>query len=139
MTAPASPVIGTAYLREAIADEATLARLLGWTNLEVPNAPNDASVVWGRAPNSTPTWPGAEGRSFVPRWRRANDAFELITLCSLHISTFSNSVRVACGVDDAECGAEFVDHPSAEYALRYAICQVAIKYLTRLKSSKRGP
>lgn len=123
------------YLVEAINDEATLAKLLGWT---VSNAP----ITY------TPTvyLKGSRGRSFarsvgmamapgmmvfMPQWRRSNDAFELIARCNLNLVTCDKRVAVEAGTSgDFVAVAEVSEHPTKENAIRYAMCKAAIAYLT---------
>ncbi len=126
------------YLRDAIADEVTLANLLGYRNLEIPLAPESRSVLWGVAADFKAEWPGQLGRSMLPKWRRGNDCFELIAICNLCIVTCDARVSVGAGAGKAFTGhAEVSQHPSKDDAIRFAMCKAAIAYLQAESSTTK--
>jgi len=120
------------YLRDAIADEALIAKLLGYRALEVPNVfVNANAVIWGVRPDFKLEWQGQTGRSFLPQWRRTWDgAGELIVRCELTIVQHPAGVIVEHPYYDGEVQATYFAHPSKDDAIRFAMCKAAIAYLT---------
>ena len=137
MTALASP----AYVAEQIADELTLARLMGYRKLEPPSAGALNPTIWGIAADFKPDWPGADGRAWLPKWRRSWAAVgELIGVCKIGVSPGDVSAS-ASYVDSEGALIHFrelhVYHPTADDAIRAAMCKAAIAYLTA-QSKERG-
>lgn len=125
-----------AYLREAIADEVALANLLGYRNIEVPCDPIAKSILWGIRKDFKPDWPGQTGRTFLPKWRRSHECFELIGICNLCIVTCDARVSVGAGAGKAFTGhAEVSQHPSKDHAIWFAMCKAAIAYLSNESST----
>lgn len=121
-----------AYLAEAIADELALAKLLGFIRLEVPSATDPKPLIWGVHKDFRPEWEGAQGRAWLPRWRRSWDgAGELIARCNLSVMPGGTCVVVEQAYDGGDMfDTSFSSHPTKDDAFRYAICKAAIEYLT---------
>ena len=117
------------YLAEAIADEAMIARLLGWTNQEVPTVTTKNPFLWSTPPGYVPEWPGASGRTFLPKWRRSwEGAGQLIAQFAIDIN--QESVGGIARIPGYARSFRFAKHPSRDDALRAAICKAAIAHLT---------
>lgn len=138
MTALASPV--SAYLADQIADELTLARLLGYK----PEAPHEIKpncTIWASKGTAFASFSGPGTRSndkvWLPKWRRTNDAFELIALCEMMVSCTQRSVSVMCPGMALQF-ASFAEHSTKDDAIRAAMCKAAIAYLQAKQSKERG-
>lgn len=129
MTLLATPAVSEAYLADQIADEMKIAQMLGYRCLERPTAiAGSPCVIWGIRGDFKPLWPGSNGRSFLPAWRRTwGAAGELIAMCNMNMVVCDKRVAVRAGALVTQ--AEVADHPSKDDAIRYAICKVAIAYL----------
>lgn len=128
MTALApSPV--SAYLAEQISDELTLLPLLGWKNVQAPREITPNCWITGTHLLAN----GHAGRNagtFCPRFRRTNDAFELIGPCQIHIAHGQGWVQAtAPGIGSYLIDPD--DHPTKDDAIRAAMCKAAIAYLSK--------
>ena len=136
------------YLADQIADEMTIARLLGYRKLEpvIPTVGNP-NTIWGVAPDFKPEWEGATGRGMLPQWRRSwAGAGELIARYNINVAQRGAEVPELGGVTiEAHCRIsesdlsyfEFVaDHQTKEAAIWAAVCKAAIAYLSAKAESK---
>jgi hypothetical protein len=128
-----------AYLRDAIADELTLAPLLGWKVSAGPITYSPNVYLKGskgsRFASSIGPAMAPAPMVWMPQWRRSHDAFELVALCALRIEWSVDSVT-ATAADGWGNTASFEHHPTKEAALRFVICKAAIAYLTGQAGSK---
>lgn len=124
-----------AYRSAAVADELAIAKLLGWTSLpahgDMMRSNHNTASLYGEKGHAARL-----GSQFLPRWRRDwAGAGELIGRCGLRISP--NGTGVVVSTESGRiCGAIYVDHPDKDSAIRFAMCQVAIQFLTAERERK---
>lgn len=132
MNTATSPAL---YLMDAIADEITIAKLLGWTVSTVPieyyptvylRGSKGSAFTSRVGPAMTPS-----PMVFMPQWRRSHAVFELVVMCNINLVVGDKHVAAAGGeMYEFTVPARVADHPTKDDAIRYVICKAAIKYLT---------
>lgn len=119
------------YLAAAIADEIQLGRLFGY-KVQAPHEITSNCTIWASKGSSFASFSGPAMRSndkvWLPKWRRSNECFELISICEMQITCTETGVGVCCPGFPVQ-HAIYSTHPSKDAAIRYAMCKAAIAYL----------
>lgn len=129
------------YLGQMIDDDMALAKLLRYGDLTRPQ-PVDNYRLWGVDNGAR----GLEARMSskpLPRWRRDPEAMglliERLPMCVERDDEAGIArVRIAADGMTVHATARYSEHPSIGHALRQAMVQAAIDFLTASKESRRA-
>lgn len=130
------------YLKEAIADEIELAKLLGYGKVTRPPAPTMFTLLSrGGAPRTGHRMLGSDtssGTSTLPMWRRNwSAAGVLISKLHLQLKHDLDEGTVSAGASDRRRAVteELKDHPSVDAAIWAAIVRASIQLLTDMRDN----
>jgi len=123
----------TAYLAEAIADEQTLAALLGFSDIDKPTTIGPNTTIWASRGKVFAGYLGSgtasTGKIPLLRWRREwSGAGELIARCKLDVRQDTKGAGSIWS--SGEVWADWTAHPDRDSALRFVVCKAAIAHLS---------